>query len=339
MSSPLAPPPRDRASPGPSRGTRSAWSVFWLVAAAVGIGGQGPVRADGLVEIDSDQLVIEESGDRVVIEELGGGRGIMRARGRWMFGVPPDAEQRLDFDLPGEADGPMPDDPEKAAAWQQRQQILQHAAQMAQFFQPVLHAELELVRSACGDDALPAETRKLLLRAGRDAVKESAVAFAKAQMNGNGEQLDAWKTIRDAIARAVKAHVPAEPQAAYQRQVALRAARHERAGRNRIVSMLHSQLELTPDQQARIADDLEMNWDAGWPWMSDFRGVQFNGYRPAPDYADACIAPHLDERQRAAWNKWCKEAGVKAHGIENWVSSLRRNFNGQGLEADAWWSK
>jgi hypothetical protein len=135
----------------------------------------------------------------------------------------------------------------------------------------------------------------------------------------------------------VKAHVPAEARASYERQVALRSARRDRVARSRLVLVIDRQLELTPEQQARVGADLEAKWDAGWPWTVDGQGMQINGYRPAPDYAGACVTPHLDERQLAAWRKWCNAAGVRAHGLENWGQQW--NFGGQGLEADAWWGK
>jgi hypothetical protein len=136
----------------------------------------------------------------------------------------------------------------------------------------------------------------------------------------------------------VKAHVPAEGCAAYERQVALRSVRRERAGRDRIVRVLDKQLALTPEQQRAIEADLEKKWDAGWPWAIDTQGMEINGYRPAPDYASACILPHLDEQQRGAWQSWCTAAGVREHGLQNWGNNW--NFGGhQGLDLDAWWGK
>lgn len=263
-------------------------------------------------------------------------RIIRRAVGGIFFGNPFRAGNP-DLDLQEGEDGPMPDDPEKAAAWQQRQQIRQQAAQMLQWFTPLLNAELELVRGACGDDALPAETRKLVLAAGRKAVQKLAVEFAKAQVNGGMENVDHRKSVREEIARALKDHATKEACAAYDRQVALRDARRARAGRSRIMSAIDRQLELTPDQHRLIAADLEAKWNAGWPWSVDARGVQINGYRPAPDYASACITPHLDDRQRTEWRAWCAAAGVRSHGLEGWGQGF--DFGGQGLEADAWWGK
>jgi hypothetical protein len=55
---------------------------------------------------------------------------------------------------------------------------------------------------------------------------------------------------------------------------------------------------------------------------------------PAPDFADKCIAPHLDERQRADWKTWCDQAGANRHG-----HGFGWNFDGQGMQPDPWWSR
>ena len=321
----------------PGRSSSRAARVM-VVAAAVAC----PMAAVRGADVDVDDLRIEGPRVRFLVEDeeslppaAGAGGGLLRFfRG---FFNPPGNQPPGDPDVPDGADGPMPDDPEKAAAWQQRQQIRQQAAQMTQLFQPTLWAELELVRNACGDEALPAETRKQLLTAGRAALEQSALEFTRRQMNGGDAGLDPRRVIREAIARTVKAHVPAEARASYERQVALRSARRDRVARSRLVLVIDRQLELTPEQQARVGADLEAKWDAGWPWTVDGQGMQINGYRPAPDYAGACVTPHLDERQLAAWRKWCNAAGVRAHGLENWGQQW--NFGGQGLEADAWWGK
>ncbi|MFN7813885.1 MAG: hypothetical protein ACK5SI_14620 [Planctomycetia bacterium] len=310
----------------------SAWAEDKVVVR--GNVGNGVAVTD-LSDVD---IIVEaaEDGPQPAAGHGGGIFGVFRG-----FFNPRNAVPDLPVDLEGGDDGPMPDDPEKAAAWQQRQQMRQQAGQMVQLLQPILHAELELVRNACGD--LPAETRGKLLAAGRKAVNAAAVAFAKQQMGGgafggDGANTDPKRLIRESVGRAVKTHVPAEGCAAYERQVALRSVRRERAGRDRIVRVLDRQLALTPEQQRAIEADLEKKWDAGWPWAIDTQGMEINGYRPAPDYASACILPHLDEQQRGAWQSWCTAAGVREHGLQNWGNNW--NFGGhQGLDLDAWWGK
>lgn len=306
----------------------------------------GPIAASRGADVDdppaeAPQLrVFVEGGDQVLEPQPqpAGNGGLLRLfRG---FFAPRGNEPNAAPNVLDDADGPMPDDPEKAAAWQQRQEIRQQAAQFVQLLRPALQAELELVRNACGDEPLSAEARKQVLTAGSAALKQAATDVAAWQMGGGmgiRKNVDPRRTIREAVGRAVKAHLPAEVQAAYERQVALRSARRERAARNRIVLMIDRQLELTPEQQARIDADLEAKWDPGWPWTVDGQGMQINGYRPAPDYAGVCVTPHLDDRQRAAWKKWCAAAGVRTHGLQDWNQQWR--FDGQGLDADAWWGK
>lgn len=325
---------RSRGSlPGAVAGVIIATSLSaWYTAPARSADGDAANTADEVQRVDT----LDGGGGPP--PEGRDGTSFLRAI-RGLFGIPEAAEpDRFDPTAPAGADGPMPDDPEKAAIWQQRQQLRQHAAQLVQHFQPVLHAELELVRNACGDDALPAAPRKRLLAAGRAAVKQSAVEYARAQLIDGVEGVDPRRTIREAIGRAVKAHVAAEACAAYERQVALRAARRDRAARGRLVAVVHSQLELTPEQQRRITAELEEKWNANWPWAVSFQGVQINGHRPAPDFAGACITPHLDDRQRDAWQTWCQLSGVRVHGLETWGQGWE--FDGRSaLEPDAWWGQ
>lgn len=290
-------------------------------------------------DVNVDGLAAEGLGVKKAVEEAapqaGAGAAFRVLRG--LFG-PNGSEPNADPDLPEGANGPMPDDPQQAAAWQHRQQVRQQAAQVEQVLQPVLNAELELVRNACGDDALPAEARRRLLAAGRAATRQAALLSARVAINGGDRELDVRRTIHEAISGAVKANVPAEAFAAYERQVVLRSVRRDRAARNRIVSLIDRQIDLTPEQHRRIEADLEAAWNADWPWAIDIHGVQINGFRPAPDYASGCVVPHLDDRQRADWRKWCAAAGVREHGLEGWGREW--NFdNGQGLGPDAWWGK
>ena len=175
----------------------SAWAEDKVVVR--GNVGNGVAVTD-LSDVD---IIVEaaEDGPQPAAGHGGGIFGVFRG-----FFNPRNAVPDLPVDLEGGDDGPMPDDPEKAAAWQQRQQMRQQAGQMVQLLQPILHAELELVRNACGD--LPAETRGKLLAAGRKAVNAAAVAFAKQQMGGgafggDGANTDPKRLIRESVGRAV----------------------------------------------------------------------------------------------------------------------------------------
>lgn len=223
----------------------------------------------------------------------------------------------------------------RAAERQRQQQIAQQAQQMQQFFQPALQAELERVRKTC--PSLPADARKKIVAAGNETVKVLARQFAERQLAGQGmrQGFDPRKTMHEAVAAAVKPHAAAEEFAAYEREQAARVARRGRAARILIVTKLDAQLELSQSQREKIESDLEKHWQAGWLRELDDNGsMMINNFRPAPDFADKCIAPHLDDRQRAEWKQWCQQAGWSRMGHHaGW------NFEGQALQSDPWWSK
>jgi hypothetical protein len=102
-----------------------------------------------------------------------------------------------------------------------------------------------------------------------------------------------------------------------------------------IVAKLDRQLDLTAVQRGAIESDLEQRWDDAWLRELDDQGVVMNNYRPAPDYANGCIEPHLDESQQAEWQRWRRAAGIAVVGVHaGW------NFDGQGLhQEDDWWTK
>jgi hypothetical protein len=221
----------------------------------------------------------------------------------------------------------------RAADQQRKQQIAQQAQNMQQFFQPALQAELERVRKTCG--SLSVDARKKILAAGNETVTVLARQVVERQFAGQGMQgFDHRQTIHGAVAAAVKPHAAAEEFAAYEREHAARIARRDRVARILIVNKLDAQLRLSQSQREKIAADLEKHWEAGWLRELHDQGMMINHYRPAPDFADKCIAPHLDDSQRAEWKQWCQQAGLSRMGNNGgW------NFDGQSMQPDPWWSK
>ena len=220
----------------------------------------------------------------------------------------------------------------RAAQDQRQQQIDQQAKQMEQFFNPPLQAELELVRRTCG--SLEPAARKAIVAAGGEAVKATSKQFAAWQFGDRGKKrFDAREMIHTAVAAAVKPHAKPEEFAAYEKEHTARMARRERAARTLIVTKVDQQLELSAAQRDAIAADLEKRWEAGWiRELDDNGGVRIGNFPPAPDFADKCIAPHLDERQRAEWKQWTQQAGWSRMGQHfGW------NFDGQSLQPDPWW--
>lgn len=222
----------------------------------------------------------------------------------------------------------------RGAEQQRQQQIAQQAQNLQQFFQPALQAELERVRKTCG--SLPVDARKQIVAAGNETVKVVARQFAERQFAGQGMQgFDHRKTLVEAVAAAVKPHAVAEEFAAYQREQAARIARRDRVARILIVTRLDAQLELSQSQREKIESDLEKHWEPGWlRVLDDNGGIMINNLRPAPDFANKCIAPHLNDHQRAEWKTWCQKAGWSSLG-----HNVGWSFDGQSLQADPWWSK
>jgi hypothetical protein len=102
------------------------------------------------------------------------------------------------------------------------------------------------------------------------------------------------------------------------------------------VNKVDGELQLSQAQREKIEADLESRWDAAWQReLDDTGGMIINNRPPAPDFADKCIAPHLDERQRADWKTWCEQAGWSRMGQQTgW------NFDGMlGMQPDPWWSR
>lgn len=220
----------------------------------------------------------------------------------------------------------------QAARNQRQQQIEQQAQQVEQFFQPPLQAELELVRRTCG--SLEPAARKAIVAAGGAAVKATSKQFAAWQFGDRGKKrFDARETIHAAVAAAVKPHAKPEEFAAYEKEHAARMARRDRAARVLILTKVDQQLELSSVQREAIAADLEKRWEAGWiRELDDNGGMRIGNLPLAPDFADACIAPHLDDRQRVEWKQWTQQAGWSRMGHHvGW------NSDGQTLQPDPWW--
>jgi len=222
--------------------------------------------------------------------------------------------------------------PQPAAKDQRQRQIEQQARQMEQFFNPPLQAELELVRRTCG--TLAPAARQAIVASGNRAVKVAARQFAAVQLGeGDRKSFDARQTIHESVAAALKPQATPEEFAAYVREHAARIARRERAARTLIVAKLDLQLDLSAAQREAITADLEKRWEASWiRELDNTAGMRIGNYPLAPDYAAACITPHLDGRQRAEWNRWAQQAGWGDRPLhQGW------NLDGNSLQPDPWW--
>lgn len=212
------------------------------------------------------------------------------------------------------------------------------AGQAEQFFQPLLRAELEVVRRTCG--SLAADARHQIAAAGRDGVCSTAKRFAAWEAGGQKGGFDPREAIHEAVAAAVKLHATPKEFMAYGREHLDRHGRRGRAARLLIIARVDQELELSAAQRAAIEADLERRWEAGWILQLDDDGSgMINDRRPVADFADACIAPHLDDQQRAVWTQKCQQHGFVNNmggaggGPRNW-----RPFDGPSLEPDPWWA-
>lgn len=232
---------------------------------------------------------------------------------------------------------PAPDDPDGArqAEMVRKQQVRQQARQMEQFFQPILQTELEVIRQAC--PSLAVEARREVLAAGKAAVKQTAAEFAAIQLAGElgRRKFDVRQEIRRPLEAILETRADAAEFATYREEERLRIARRAEAARIRIVAKLDATLDLTAAQRDAILAALEADWEEAWVReLDDQGGMVINGFRPAPDFADAVITPHLDPGQRVEWDRWRGQAGWKMMGEHfGW------QFDGQGIQHfDDWWS-
>ena len=291
---------------------------------------------------ENEELVIDLQAEALIVEgpqpvpaaPAGGFLGLgLRAMFNAIAPQPQAAQQAIPAD---EAeDGEMPKDPAQAQLWQQRKQIRQQAKHLEQLFQPVLRTELEMVRQACPN--LPADARREVLVVGKAAVTKTALEFATQQMLGGQPRraFNARRGIQLPVAHTLERHASAEQFASYNREQASRMSRRAEAARVAIVAKLDRQLDLSAAQRRAIEGDLEARWEEAWLRELDDTGMVINNFRPAPDYANGCIEPHLDDAQRDEWVQWRKAAGMAVVGRHvGW------NFDGQGLhQEDDWWTQ
>jgi hypothetical protein len=221
-----------------------------------------------------------------------------------------------------------------APAQQIEQQQLQLAKQMEQMLQPALHAELEFIRSVCGD--LEPEAKREIAAAAANAVREAAAEFAARQRTGR-PSCDLGRIFAERLEPVVEQRAPPAAVAVWRRERDARRERRAEAVRLLILVKLDETLELTAAQREAILAALRDRWDDAWLCeLQDPGGFVVNGHRPAPNYAAAAITPLLDDRQQRVWGAWAagwRQAGAGQH--------LGRLFpDGPGLNGpDPWWSE
>jgi hypothetical protein len=211
-----------------------------------------------------------------------------------------------------------------------RREIDQRLLEARQGFQAAVHAELELVRCTCG--SLAKASRPAIVAAAGQGLERAAKEFVDRQLAGRGGQgFDARQHVYDAIVPVLEPLVSAEEFAAYEREHAARIARRVRAARLQLMDGLTTTLDLSAAQAAAIEADLRERWQPDWLVQIDGNGpLIVNGLRLAPDFATEAITPRLDERQRAAWEDWCRRAPASKMRIT-------RGWDSRPSQPDPWW--
>ena len=259
--------------------------------------------------------------------------------------APPPNETSVSDEKPAAqpVDAAQPLDPEKVARQQQlqaqRKQLREHAEQV---LQPMLNAQLEVIRQTCG--SLSLEQRSRIMAAGRSGVTQVAEGFAKRHKpdqghngNQNAEQpVDPRDIVQRALASALRLEASAEEMAAYLREEEFRLSRRTRAARQRIVAILDAELLLTRQQREEIMVDLRQKWDPTWIQVIRYQPGNYNGYTAiAPDCAEVCISPHLTTQQAVDWKIWRERAPSMQFHNDHVEGSRQPGMD----HRDAWWGK
>jgi hypothetical protein len=222
----------------------------------------------------------------------------------------------------------------RAQAEAEATQRKQQAKQIEQMLWPLVRTELEQVRQTCG--SLAPEARRAIAAAAHETAREVAVAWVGRQGRPDGGTFDARERLHSGIAKAVEPLADPAEFAVYRGEAAARLSRREEAARMRIVAKIDEHLGLTAAQREAILGDLRRRWQASWiRELFDNGGIVVNGQRPAPDYAAACITPHLDAKQQEIWAAWARAASGRQFNVGQGM-----RFDGQGLQQDdEWWKR
>jgi hypothetical protein len=213
------------------------------------------------------------------------------------------------------------------------QQARQHWAPQLQV---MLWTHLDTAKRICPD--LSPEARQTIAAAGKKAVAAAARQLAEMQHGARPQQPGvATASIGAAVGEALEPFASPEALAAYKDLESERRGRADRAAQQVTITILDERLALSVPQRDAIAADLRKRWQPDW--NGGMHAQVINNQIVAPDFADQCIAPHLDDRQRAEWKTWCEQAGGARFGVQPAVAwPGQHGVNISGLRADPWWA-
>lgn len=284
------------------------------------------VSSATIVAVRRSRTILAAVPRMVITDDVTGIRTMSRMQ-QWMF--PAAVVAWIVAALGGAvADEPTVDQPNQEQEQQQVQQI-------EQMLQPLVHAELEFIRNACG--TLGPEAKRAIKAAVTTAVREFARGFVAEQQRPGRRSLDVGPILARHLDPVVERHARPDAVAAWRRERDARRERRAETARLLIVAKLDETLELTAAQREAILAGLRTGWKDVWLCeLTDVGGFMINNQRPAPDFAAAAITPHLDGRQRQAWDNWVRAAGWRHASVHlGW-----RFPDGPGLRgADPWWGQ
>lgn len=226
-----------------------------------------------------------------------------------------------------------PDAVERAAL--RRRQIAGRAAELSRMFEPLMHLELAWARQSF--PGLSPEARQAVLADSRQSLKPIAVTAATAMVTEPSKPYGhvVRRSIHDAVAAALRDHADPEAFAQYAKEYERRWARRQEAARLRIVLVLDDTLDLNTAQRSAVLAELSAGWHDSWMTVLDENSNRIiDGRAIAPDFARACIEPHLKVRQKREWSAWCEVAGHDGRGVTwhfSWGGEPR-------AQPDPWWN-
>jgi hypothetical protein len=190
---------------------------------------------------------------------------------------------------------------------------------------------LDFIRQIC---ELPPEQRPKVKEAGDQALLQAARDMVRPQPRIVGgaarimaaqrprTQAGAARTIREALAAALKEALPAEQFEKYGRELRLRDAHRKQAALLSAVARLDALLYLTEEQRDKLVQSLDHNWQDDWEqWLQlhNYGGQYF------PQIPDQHVLAHLTEEQKSVWR------GVQKINVSSW------NHDGRARADDGWW--
>lgn len=202
--------------------------------------------------------------------------------------------------------------------------------------QVMLSTHLDTVKRICPD--LSPEARRMIAAAGTKAVAAAARQLAEMQFGARPQQPEAaTASISAAVRAALQPFASPEALAAYTEVESERRGRLERAAQQVTLTNIDDRLLLSATQREAIAADLQKQWQPNWGSVTRF--PMMNNQLTAPDFANKCVVPHLDERQQAEWKTWCEQAGMSRFGMQTMVVwPGQHGVDISGLKADPWWA-